>query len=106
MTEENLYSPTRSRIVTQKQPTAIDGYIKRLRVWAVQNEQTPHAMAQGAGLSAGALRYFWKAKWNPTVETLRAIEVWMVRVEIAKREAQAGGSPPPTNPTEEPSPEE
>lgn len=91
--EETLTAPlventNGSRIRGSATPTAIDSYIKKLRVWAIQNDMNPHSMATGAGLSPGSLRFFWKMKWNPTVETLRALEVFMFKVELEKAEAR------------------
>lgn len=80
----------------QKQPkplTAIDTYLQKVKIWVVQNHYTAHLLAKEANLSPGTLRYLWRAGWNPTVETLRAIEMLMIRKEAEKRAAAASQSP-------------
>lgn len=81
--------------------TAIDTYIKKLRIWAVQNGYTAHSLAAECRLSVGTLRYMWRSGWNPTVETLRAIELTMIRVE-AKRQIDAAASATPQTPPHAP----
>lgn len=84
---------------TERPITAIDTYVKKIRIWAVQNGYTPHSLAQEANLSVGTLRYMYRTAWNPTLETLRAIELTMIRIE-ARRQLDAAAATPQTPPHE------
>ena len=56
-----------------EQPT-VDTVIARVRAWARLNKWTAGRYASETGLSESTLRYMFRDHWNPTVETLRALE--------------------------------
>ncbi|MEQ8504612.1 MAG: hypothetical protein RIB80_04750 [Rhodospirillales bacterium] len=53
----------------------VDQTLERVRAfWRHEYRGSKSGLAVAAGLSDGTLRAIDKQKWNPTVETLRAIE--------------------------------
>lgn len=53
---------------------SIEQTIARIRAFASERGWTKSRLAREAGLQDTTLRHFDRPDWNPTVETLRAIE--------------------------------
>lgn len=54
--------------------TGIEAAIARVRAFAAAREWTKGRFAREAGLGETTLRDFHAPNWNPTAETLRALE--------------------------------
>lgn len=60
----------------------IDVYVQGLRQWATQNKVSPYKLAIACDLSASTLQHMYTEKWNPTLATLKTIEIYKFHCEL------------------------
>lgn len=83
--------------VAKRPLTGIEGYMQKLRIWVVQNNFNPNSLAKACKMSEGTLRHLYKLSWNPTFDTLRRLETFMImHDEMMKQRANQQSQPKQT----------
>jgi len=59
--------------------THITDALEAIRTYARERSLTSHALAMKAGLNKNTLRGFEEPGWNPTAETIRALQNVILR---------------------------
>ena len=59
----------------------IDLYLHKLRMWAHKYGFSAHGLAKACDMSPGTLQKMFSTDWNPTVNTLAALECFMYNYE-------------------------
>lgn len=67
--------------------TGIESYLQKLRMWVVQHHMNPNSLAKACHMAEGTLRHMFKQTWNPTFDTMKRIELYMLMVDAKQREA-------------------
>ncbi|QDP51124.1 MAG: hypothetical protein Unbinned1190contig1000_17 [Prokaryotic dsDNA virus sp.] len=59
----------------------IDLYLHKIRTWAHKYGFSAHGLAKACDMSPGTLQKMFRKEWNPTVNTLAALEYFMYNYE-------------------------